>query len=184
MSIYERADKNYHESFFCMREKRRAKKRDNNQCQICHRKEHLEIHHVIPMMMIRYDHEIRFFNSQFNFVTLCHPCHRKLHLGYIFYPKYLKCRCDINNLMKRCRIGEKARLKAQENKLNYYHWLLIRTLIDLTQDKNMKTYKIPVIWQVAGFCTIKAESLDATIAAELFVWHRSWRRILVSQNRR
>lgn len=48
----------------------------------------------------------------------------------------------------------------------------------------MKTYKIPVIWQVAGFCTIKAESLDATIAAELFVWHRSWRRILVSQNRR
>ena len=121
MSIYERADKNYHESFFCMREKRRAKKRDNNQCQICYRKDRLEIHHVIPLMMIRYDHEIRFFNSQFNFVTLCHPCHRKLHLGYIFYPKYLKCRCDINNLMKRCRIGEKARLKAQENKLNYYH---------------------------------------------------------------
>ena len=27
----------------------------------------------------------------------------------------------------------------------------------------MKTYKIPVIWQMAGFCTIKAESLEDAI---------------------
>ena len=27
----------------------------------------------------------------------------------------------------------------------------------------LKTYKIPVIWQVAGLCEIKAESLDKAI---------------------
>ena len=63
--------------------------------------------------MIRFDYEIKYFNSQFNFVSLCQDCHTKLHVGKIFYPKYLKHRCDIEDLMKRHKIGTKARLDAK-----------------------------------------------------------------------
>lgn len=113
MSVHYRAGKDYYYNFLCAKEKKRAKKRDNHQCRICHSEEQLQIHHVIPLLMIRFDYEIKYFNSQFNFVSLCQSCHTKLHLGQVSHPEYLKHRCDIEDLMRRHKIGTKARLDSK-----------------------------------------------------------------------
>lgn len=61
-----------------------VRRRDNNKCQICHRKctneegRRANVHHLLPVSK-------GWTNTPDNLVTLCESCHKKLHAGEVQY---------------------------------------------------------------------------------------------------
>lgn len=52
---------------------RAARKRDNDTCQVCGNKNNLEVHHIIPFILIGEKGGLD------NLITLCHKCHKEVH---------------------------------------------------------------------------------------------------------
>ena len=85
-----------------IRLKKKTIERDWGKCRICFSEKDLTIHHIIPLRLIGDRSEIKYFNSEHNLVTLCFNCHASLHCGRIFYPEFLKPRCSVVALIRKC----------------------------------------------------------------------------------
>ena len=72
------------------RQKRRAKKRDNHQCQNCGYKiggkRMLDVHHIIPLK--EFDGDWKRANRLKNLISLCRNCHAKIESGKIPCPPH------------------------------------------------------------------------------------------------
>ena len=59
--------------------KRDCMKRDNYKCVKCNSENDLCVHHIIPWRICKDDDELRYDIN--NGITLCYPCHKKIHNG-------------------------------------------------------------------------------------------------------
>jgi hypothetical protein len=73
----------YNRSEFNQKLKIKISKRDDYQCQICHKKRDL----FIPLDVHHIDEDKK-NNELENLITLCHICHSKLHNNFLFREEY------------------------------------------------------------------------------------------------
>lgn len=66
-------------------QRRKALKRDNHTCQVCHKqKKVMHVHHIVPY--VSFDNNWKKANRLSNLVTLCQNCHPKVERGKVPCP--------------------------------------------------------------------------------------------------